>query len=146
MLSGIVVCKRKVVLVQINHFERKKHKSLLNATWKVGVGLFGIAALIVGILIFYVWYDETFGRNYRYDENLSKDIAVHSYNGSARARVWNRRTERYVTPKLRWVAGTPSRDSWKSSFLAPSISTVNVFVRGSSKSRPHRSLHNNREL
>lgn len=87
-----------------------KLKSILNAIWKVGVGLFGIAALAVGILIFYIWYDNTYGRNYRYDKNLSKDIAVHSYN-SGRARVWNRRTECYVTPKLRWVSDTPSRDS-----------------------------------
>lgn len=87
-----------------------KFKSILNATWKVGLGLFGIAALIVGILIFDVWYESTHGRNYRNDKNLSKDIAVHSYNGN-RARVWNRQTERYVTPKLRWVSDTPSRDS-----------------------------------
>ena len=79
----------------------------------MGVGLFGIATLAVGILIFIVWKENTYGRNYRYDKNLSKDIAVHSYNGNngSRARVWNRRTERYVTPKLRWVADTPLRDS-----------------------------------
>lgn len=87
-----------------------KLKSVLNATWKVGLGLFGIAALLVGILIFGVWYENTHGRSYRYDKNLSKDITVHCYNG-ARARVWNRRTERYVTPKLRWVADRPLRDS-----------------------------------
>ena len=87
-----------------------KTKSILNATWKVGLGLFGFAALIVGILIFDVWYDNTYGRNYRYDKNLSKEIAVHSYNGN-RARVWNRRTASYITPKLRWVSDTPLRDS-----------------------------------
>ena len=85
-------------------------KSVLNATWKVGIGLFGITALIVGILIFDVWYDNSYGRNYRYDKNLSKDIAVHNFNGN-RARVWNRKTNSYVTPKLRWVSGTPLRDS-----------------------------------
>lgn len=85
-------------------------KSVLNVTWKVGIGLFGIAALIVGILIFDVWYDNSYGRNYSCDKNLSKGIAVHSYNGN-RARVWNRRTNSYVTPKLRWVSGTPLRDS-----------------------------------
>lgn len=85
-------------------------KRILNATWKVGVGLIGLAALAVGILVFTVWHEETRGRNYRYDKNLSKDIAVHSFNGN-RERVWNRRTERYVTPKLRWVSDTPARDS-----------------------------------
>ena len=67
-------------------------KRLLNATWKVGVGLIGLAALAVGILVFTVWHEETRGRNYRYDKNLSKDIAVHSFNGN-RERVWNRRTD-----------------------------------------------------
>ena len=95
---------------EIYHNMNAKLKSVLNATWKVGLGLFGIAALVVGILIFDVWYEETHGRDFAYDHNLSKDIAVHSYNGN-RARVWDRRTSRYVTPKLRWVSGTPSRDS-----------------------------------
>lgn len=85
-------------------------KRILDATWKVGLGLIGLAALAVGILVFTVWHEETRGRNYRYDKNLSKDIAVHSFNGN-RERVWNRRTERYVTPKLRWVSGTPACDS-----------------------------------
>lgn len=87
-----------------------KLKTILSVTWKVGLGLIGLAAAVIGILVFNVWHEETRGRNYRYDKNLSKDIAVHSFNGN-RERVWNRRTERYITPKLRWVSGTPACDS-----------------------------------
>lgn len=85
-------------------------KSILNATWKVGLGLFGLAALIIGILIAILWYDDTYGRAYWKDKTLSKDIKVHGY-GNDRARVWDRKTAKYLTPKLRWVSGRPDRDS-----------------------------------
>ncbi len=52
-----------------------KLKTILNVTWKVGLGLFGLAAAAIGILIANVWHEETRGRNYRYNKNLSKDIA-----------------------------------------------------------------------
>lgn len=85
-------------------------KSILNVTWKVGVGLFGLAAIGIGIIVAIVYHEERYGRDYYNDKNLSPDIKVEAYNNN-RVRVWNRKTASYTTPKLVWVSGTPERDS-----------------------------------
>ena len=85
-------------------------KKILGVTWKVGLGLVGIAALVVGILIVKVWYDETRGRDEWEDENLSANVVVEGFN-DGRVRVWNKETRRHTTPKLKWVSGIPERDS-----------------------------------
>ena len=85
-------------------------KSILNTTWKVGLGLFGLAALVIGILIFSVWHEERYGRDYWNDTTLSANVKVEAYNNNT-VRVWSRKEARYTTGKLRWVSGTPERDS-----------------------------------
>ena len=85
-------------------------KSILNLTWKVGLGLFGITVFVIGILIVREWYNDTFGRAEWRDEQLSKNVDVHFYN-DYRVRLWNKQTGRYVTPRLLWVSGEPERDS-----------------------------------
>ena len=85
-------------------------KSILNAAWKVGLCLIGIAALALGILIFCVWYENSYGRNPNQDYALSKNIAVKCFN-DGRVRLWDKRTGSYISPKLKWVSGTPRRDS-----------------------------------
>lgn len=85
-------------------------KRNLNLTWKVGLGLIGLAALAIGILIFSVWYDERYGRDYWNDTTLSENVRVEAYNNNT-VRVWSKKEARYTTKKLRWVSGTPERDS-----------------------------------
>lgn len=85
-------------------------KRILNVTWKVGLGLIGLAALAIGILIFSVWYDESYGRDYLHDFTLSEKVKVEAYNNNT-VRVWSKKQARYTTKKLRWVSGTPERDS-----------------------------------
>lgn len=85
-------------------------KRLLNLTWKVGLGLIGLAALVIGILIGSVWYEEKYGRDYWNDFTLSENVTVEAYNNNT-VRVWNKKKARYTTKKLRWVSGTPERDS-----------------------------------
>ena len=85
-------------------------KQILSITWKVGLGLFGVAALVVGILIVKVWYEQTRGRNEWDDECLSENVVVEGFFDE-RVRVRNTKTGRYTTPKLRWVSGVPERDS-----------------------------------
>ena len=85
-------------------------KSILNATWKVGLGLIGLAAIGIGILLASVWYENTYGRAYWKDKTLSKNIQVHGFNNNC-VRIWDRRTASYISPKLRWVSGAPLRDS-----------------------------------
>ena len=87
-----------------------KLKTILNVTWKVGLGLFGLVAAVLGILIANVWYEKTRGRDYYNDKTLSTDIVVESYNNN-RMRVKNKKTGKYTTPKVMWVSGAPERDS-----------------------------------
>lgn len=85
-------------------------KSILNLTWKVGLGLFGLVALVIGALIVREWFDDTYGRDPWSDESLSKNVDVHFYN-DYRVRLWDKQAGRYVTPRLLWVSGEPERDS-----------------------------------
>lgn len=87
-----------------------KLKSILNPTRKVGLGLFGLLAIGLAILLASIWYEKPYGRAYRKDKTLSKDIQVHGFNNNC-VRIWDRRTTSYISPKLRWVSGTPLRDS-----------------------------------
>lgn len=93
-----------------NLFMKTSLKSILNVTWKVGLGLIGLAAAVIGILVFNVWYEETRGRDSYNDKTLSADIVVEAYNNN-RMRVKNKKTGKYTTPKVMWVSGTPERDS-----------------------------------
>ena len=85
-------------------------KSILNATWKVGLGLTGIAAVVVGCLIANLWYEITYGRDARNDTTLSENVRVNAYSDNT-VRVWNQKDARYTTPKLSWVAAALEHDS-----------------------------------
>lgn len=85
-------------------------KTCLGLTWKVGLGLIGVAALMVGILIVKVWYEQTYGRCEWDDECLSAEVVVRGFNDE-RVRVWNKESGHYTTPKLMWVSGVRERDS-----------------------------------
>ena len=84
-------------------------KKILGITWKVGLGLIGLSALVIGILIFNVWYEETRGRDIYNDTTLSKDVVVEAYNNNL-VRVKNKATGRYTTSKVRWVSCKPNHD------------------------------------
>lgn len=85
-------------------------KSILDTTWKVGLGLTGIAAVVVGCLIAHLWYEITYGRDARNDTTLSENVRVNAYSDNT-VRVWNQKDARYTTPKLSWVAAAPEHDS-----------------------------------
>ena len=91
-------------------FTNNNIKSILDATWKGGLGLFGLTALIIGVLIAIEWYDDSFGRYYWKDQTLSRNVDVHCF-ADYRVRVWNCKSASYTTPKLRWVSCAPKRDS-----------------------------------
>ena len=86
------------------------NKSLLNAIWKIGVGIIGLIALGITVTIVCILYQENYGRCYYNDHNLSKYIKVVHYENDL-ARVKDLASGRYITPKLKWVAATPLRDS-----------------------------------
>ena len=87
-----------------------KLKSIFNVTWKVGVGIFGLVALGIGILVAMSWYEYYYGRLVWKDRTLSKDVVVMAYENNC-VRVRNKETGEYMTPKIRWVSGVPERDS-----------------------------------
>lgn len=89
---------------------KKKLIILLSLAWKAGLALLGLAALVIGILIVAEWHEDNYGRSRWRDMTLSDGVDVH-YFADQRVRVWNNRTGKYVTQKLRWVSCTPERDS-----------------------------------
>lgn len=85
-------------------------KNVLNTTWKMGVCLIGALSLVILVRFAKIEYHYHFGRAYTNDMTLSSDVVVRAYMNS-RYRVYNKKTGHYTTPKLRWVSGTPKRDS-----------------------------------
>lgn len=80
-------------------------KTILDRTWKIGLGLFGLAVFIISILITVEWYGDKYGRYPWRDVELSPYVEVHCFSNS-QYRVWNSQQSSYVTPKLRWVANS----------------------------------------
>lgn len=85
---------------------KKNLKKALNASWKVSLTIVGIFALLLIVKM----VDCRFGRAKWYDKTLSSDVVVRAYKNDT-WRVYNKRTGKYTTPKVCWVAGTPDRDS-----------------------------------
>ena len=82
-------------------------KSILNATWKVGLGLLGAGAAVFAIIIAICFYKGYCGRVDYCDRHISQDVEVHAYQNGVR--IWNRATKKYTTKKLRWVSGNPCK-------------------------------------
>ena len=61
-------------------------------------------------LIAYAYYDSEYGRWYWKDNYLSKNVEVHGFR-DYKVRVYNYYTGKYTTPKVNWVADTPTNDS-----------------------------------
>ena len=81
-------------------------KRILNATWKVGLGLFG-AGVAVFSIIFAIAYCKNHYCRYEWsDRTLSKDVVVRAYKNNT-VRIWNKASKEYTTKKLRWVSGDP---------------------------------------
>lgn len=88
-----------------------KIKSILNATWKVGLGLIGAGAAVFGILLTISFFKTYYGRYEWRDCTLSEDVAVRAYKNNT-VRIWNKAVKKYTTKRIRWVSGDPcERDS-----------------------------------
>ncbi|MGM9737288.1 MAG: WG repeat-containing protein [Candidatus Cryptobacteroides sp.] len=85
-------------------------KSVLNAIWKVGLGLLGAGVAVFSIVLVIAFYKVHYGRNEWCDRTLSANVVVRAYENST-VRIWNKSTGKYTTRKLRWVSGAPERDS-----------------------------------
>ena len=81
-------------------------KLILNAAWKVGLGLIGAGVAIFTILLAIAFCESHYGRYEWRDCTLSKDVVVRAYKNNT-VRIWNKATKQYTTKKLRWVSGDP---------------------------------------
>ena len=86
-------------------------RKVLNISWKVALVVIGVFAACLIFSAVLEQYDDHCGSSAHYcDRYLSDDICVHSFSSST-VRVYNLKTKEYLTPKLKWVADTPERDS-----------------------------------
>lgn len=85
---------------------KKKLARIFNAAWKVGLALVGLWIM----LLVYREVNYCFGRARWRDKTLSSDVVVRAYRNDT-WRVYNKRIGQYTTKKVRWVSGTPKRDS-----------------------------------
>ena len=85
-------------------------KQILAISWKTGLGLLGLVACCLAVVVTFAWIKDTYGRDSWYDKSLSETVDLHYFNDDT-YRVWNRQTERYTTPRVKWVSGAPERDS-----------------------------------
>lgn len=81
-------------------------KSILNATWKVGVGLFGAGFALLCVLYAIAFCQRHYGRAEWFDRTLSPDVVMRVYRNNT-VRLWDKANGRYTTKKLRWVSGEP---------------------------------------
>ncbi|MGN0188494.1 MAG: WG repeat-containing protein [Candidatus Cryptobacteroides sp.] len=85
---------------------KTKIKSLLNATWKVGLGLIGAGAAVFCILLTIAFCESHYGRCEWRDRTLSNDAVVIAYKNNT-VRIKNKAPKEYTTTKIRWVSGDP---------------------------------------
>ena len=81
-------------------------KSILNATWKVGLGLTGAGIAVFCIILAIAFCKENYGRCTWRDRTLYNDIVVRAYQNNS-VRILNKTTREYTTQKIRWVSGEP---------------------------------------
>lgn len=90
--------------------KKRKINNMLNATWKVGVGMIGLFALLLAIRLGSFIYRDYFGRATWNDKTLSENVVVRAWNRGG-CRVYNKKTGHYTTHRVAWVAETPENDS-----------------------------------
>ena len=91
----------------------------LSVVGKILLTGFVLACLYITGLIGVEYYKDHYGRVgywYRDDEKpISENVEIHCFNTQTRydykTRVYNKKTGKYTTPRLDWVADTPERDT-----------------------------------
>ena len=94
-----------------NNWKRLGVVKVLNVGWKVSLVVMGVFTLyLIGSAV-WEWKNDRYGDDVHFwDRNLSENICVHFFRRGD-VRVYDRKAEKYVTPRLEWVASTPDSDS-----------------------------------
>ena len=88
-----------------------KARKVLNISWKVALVAVGIFAACLIFSAVWEQKNDHYGKDAHYwDRNLSENICVHVFS-MGDVCVYDRKAEKYVTSRLKWVAGTPDKDS-----------------------------------
>lgn len=88
-----------------------KAGKVLNVCWKLAVVAIGAFAVLLISILVEKYQDEHCGEwAHHFDVTLSENISVHRFRANI-VRVYDHGIEEYVTPRLRWVAQAPERDS-----------------------------------
>lgn len=89
----------------------QKAGKVLNMGWKVALVVLGIfAACVIAAAVWERKNDHCGKKAHYWDRELSKDICVHVFsNGDVR--VYDREAKKYISPRFKWIAGVPRRDS-----------------------------------
>ena len=91
----------------------------LSVAGKILLTAFIVVCLCGAAVVGWEYYTANYGRAYSwyrdYEKQLSENVETHSFNTPTRydyvARVYNKTTGKYTTPRLDWVADAPERDS-----------------------------------
>ena len=86
-------------------------RKVLNISWKVALVVVGLFVVLIIACAIHEQKNDHYGKDAHYwDRNLSENICVHVFS-CENLRVYDRKAETYLTPRLKWVADTPERDS-----------------------------------
>ena len=61
-------------------------------------------------LIAHAYYQSEYGRKYRGDKSISKNVEIHAFQNH-KYRIYNRGIKQYTTPKINWISETAENDS-----------------------------------
>ena len=86
-------------------------RKVLNVSWKAALVVIGVFAALLIFSVVWEQKKDHYGKDAHYwDRDLSENICVHVFS-YGNARVYDRKAEKYVTPRLKWVACAPDKDS-----------------------------------
>lgn len=87
-------------------------KKPFNICWKGGLALFFIAMSITLIESLWDTCSDRLGMTHYYwgDEDLAGNIEIQHFSDDLCA-TYNKRTEKRMSPKVKWISGVPDRDS-----------------------------------
>lgn len=103
--------------------------------WRKHSSWFRCATVIICTLIsicfiakiVYVIYDDTYGRDYYWDKDLSRNISLRSFSDN-KWRVYNKQTREYTTKRINWVSDVAENDSLAVYALPNKRGYINVYT------------------
>ena len=89
----------------------QKAGKVLNTGWKLALVVIGFLAACLIVSAVWEQKNEHCGDKAHYwDRDLSKDICVHVLS-TGDVRIYDREAKKYISPRFKWVASVPQRDS-----------------------------------